>query len=78
MKEKRDFLKRNGYEFDSDSEYFINFRLKNIFTLDFLYDNSIVNIIKSHDGSDSSQVQFFTDSAPDEHAAEVLLKKYHF
>ena len=76
MKEKSDYLKNNGYEFDSETENFINLSLKNVFTLDFLYDNTIGNIKKTHEGSDSTHVQFFSDGAPDRHMAEELLKKY--
>ena len=77
MKEKNDFLKRHGYEFDSESENFINKRLKNVFTLDFLYDNTINNIMKTHECSDSSHVQFFTEGAPDKHMTEELLRRYN-
>jgi hypothetical protein len=78
MKDKNDFLKKNGYEFDRETENYINKNLKNIFTLDFLYDNPINNIKKNHECSDSSHVQFFTEGTPSTKMTEELVRKFKF
>ncbi|MDC7222104.1 MAG: hypothetical protein PQJ60_00115 [Spirochaetales bacterium] len=77
MKDKSDFLEKNGYEFDSESDNYINKSLKNFFTLDYLYDNPIKNIRKTHECSDSTHVQFFTDGTPNKEMAREITLKYN-